>query len=217
MELSLISKNVIEVHGNHSRDLLCLPGGWEIKMPHNFTKYCLFGTFYFWIYSLPHTPCLLSELFKISFALLYCPQGLLSCAFICKQPASKIVWLPWLVYPRSLKNKYLEKNIIFRNDCTYDFPVLSQILLSGFADIPFPFRAFIIKWRRRDGTNINHPSWPVIGMSWKDFEERKVNPVTKCSFYKNLSFGNSYRFIGSCKSKIERSCVPFAPFSSVNI
>lgn len=27
MELSLISKNVIEVHGNHSRDSLCLLGG----------------------------------------------------------------------------------------------------------------------------------------------------------------------------------------------
>lgn len=50
-------------------------------------------------------------------------------------------------------------------------------------------------------------------MFWKDFEERKVNPVKKCSFYKNFSFGNSYRFIRSCKSKIERSCVPFAPFS----
>lgn len=137
----LNKKVITEVPGNRNIDSLCLSGEWEVKLSHNFIKSCPFGSFLvisfdviaspthlvLWVNSSPLNISLLPSLLFIA------PRGSPPTFSLANTLFLRLPALPWFhsppppVYPRSLKNT-LRRNIPFRNDCTYCFPVLVHIL-----------------------------------------------------------------------------------------
>lgn len=176
--LCLFNKRYSEFCGNHNRDSYVWLVGGKLKCPIILSSTASSDHFHFWIYSLLCSPCLSREFLssKLSLApsVFLLPQGSPPAYSLAAAHLSD--WLAALAPAclRSSKNKHLEKNITFSNDCAYFFPVLAQILdflplslLGDSADVSFQFKVSVTKSWRVGSANINHSTNRLLAFSVK--------------------------------------------------